>query len=311
VLVLWAEAWKARLRRATPLNVDGAARVERAGGKMLRFAVIGDSGAGSARFQRMLGRIREAGPDFVAHVGDIAYRSPWDLYFFRWLVRAGPPVLVAPGDHDSDDAARRALFERLMGPRTFHLDLPAARLVFVDTAEDRLPPGTAAALARRIDEAPGRRIVVFLHVPPIDPGGGTHCLRPGPELNELRGVLRSRRDRIAALFAGHVHAAWRTEVEGVPLWVTGGGGKDVEPGHPFHFLSVALPETGPIQVGQVNDPESLGLGARAREARYRAVLFWLRFGWVVLAAVAAWGVWSLWPPGRRPGYTAARTRLQG
>jgi hypothetical protein len=285
--LLCAEAWKAGLRRATPLNVDGRARVESSGARTLRFAVLGDSGAGSGRFQRMLGRIRDGQPDFVAHVGDIAYRGEWDFYHFRWLVRGGPTFLVAPGDHDSKNPARRAMFERLIGPRAFHVDLPAARLVFVDTAGDRLPPGTAAALARRIDEAGGRRTVIFLHVPPIDPRGGTHCLRPGAELDELRAVLRARRDRIVALFSGHVHGAYRTTVEGVPLFVSGGGGKDVEPGEPFHFLRVRLPEGGALEVEQVNDPDALALADRMRTAGYYALTLWLRHGWLILAAVTA------------------------
>lgn len=93
---------------AVPGESEGTFRTLPAPGAQaaVRFAVLGDSGGGHAVTRRLLRRIREFDPDFVLHVGDLAYdRATRASLFAQYYgpvgeVAADVPIWVVPGNHD-------------------------------------------------------------------------------------------------------------------------------------------------------------------------------------------------------------------
>src|SRR4029079_4569802 len=93
------------------------ARARKPVGQPVRFAVLGDTGAGTAVEAALANRIGIAKPDFVFIPGDVAYHngllSDYDLRFFPMYnadeasaIHGAPllrsiPFLVAVGNHDS------------------------------------------------------------------------------------------------------------------------------------------------------------------------------------------------------------------
>jgi hypothetical protein len=233
-----------RCRLATP---GGRARTLRfrtpaAPGSRFRFAVVGDSGDLSAAAVALARRVRAGRPDFLIHVGDLAYPNgtirQLDRRFFRPYRRVleRVPLYTTPGNHDLSSRSGYALaFAPLLDDpragRSYAFEWAGAHF-FSLSSPDVAAGDTAAArwLARQLAAVPPDAWrTVFLHEPPYSPGGKR--ITPGIRA-ALPPILEAA--HVDLLLAGHDHLYARSEpicdvVADARLLevISGGGGADL------------------------------------------------------------------------------------
>lgn len=211
------------------------------------FAVLGDSGAGSAAQARVAERLEALRPDFVLHTGDVIYPAGearhLDPRFFRPYRRliATTPFFLSLGNHDVATAGGQAYLEAFPLPRNnpegtrryYSFEYGDARFIALDSNQPPGPDGPMYAwLARELERRAAGWTFAFFHHPPYSSGKhGSHLA-----IREAWGPLFERA-RVAVVFSGHDHTYERTrpirdfaaEGPGVVYVVSGGGGADLYP----------------------------------------------------------------------------------
>jgi len=226
--------------------------------------VLGDSGSASPELDANIAAMAREGALVALHAGDVTYTGP--LEYGRFLAAVGRlpfPVLAVPGDHDRDEEEDYATYDRLVGGRNRFVDGGGVRFVLLDSGDEHVGEAGFAFLERALrDRSRPRRAVVLTHVPPFVPGtpfpasaGRGHALRDAGEARRLVDLLRET--GVSLLACGHIHAYAFDASAGVPLLVSGGGGKDVEPGESFHYARVTLVD--PLRVERVVTAPAEGL----------------------------------------------------
>jgi hypothetical protein len=131
------------------------------------------------------------------------------------------------------------------------------RIVLLDTSQDSVSEASfrfleAALRAPPEPRAGPRWIIVLTHCPPYKPDtprprplGEGHAIQDASIAGRLLDRLREA--HVTLLCAGHIHSFARGDVAGVPLVVSGGGGKDVEPGSAFHYVRITLSDPPKIE----------------------------------------------------------------
>lgn len=274
------DVWRARLAGLAPSTAylcrvrraeDAAPRVVRfrtAGpaDSTVTFAVVGDTGDGSPEAAVLAHRLARNPPDFVLHVGDLAYPSATAAYlnerFFRVYRRllATTTFFVTPGNHDLDAGnAYHPFFAQTTLPRSpggdqyafdwgpVHFVSLSSRALGLDAGADAERAWIAADLARA-RERPWR--IVFQHDPVYSPG----------EKNTVRGLRRTlvpilEAGRVQLLITGHVHLYARAGASCVSdatarvvQVVSGGGSADLDPAVPHPAFPRIVSRTSYLRV---------------------------------------------------------------
>ena len=220
--------------------------------------LIGDSGAASPELRANFEAMAREKALLVLHAGDIAYRGSRQYGRFLAAAEALPfPIFVVPGDHDRDPVHGYAAWDDRFGGRDRVIEKDGLRIVLLDTSDDTVSEASFRflddALRRPPPPAAGPRwIVVLTHCPPYKPGSLSpqaratdHALRDVAAAARL--LERLREAHVTLLCAGHIHGFLRGNQGGVPLVVSGGGGKDVEPGEDFHYVRITLSDPPKIE----------------------------------------------------------------
>ena len=211
-------------------------------GTRFRFALVGDSGDLSPESFALARRIRAGRPDFLLHVGDLAYPDGTLLQLHRRFFRPygrvleRVPLYTTPGNHDygSRSGYRMAFAPIAGGPRAgraYAFEWAGAHFVAVPSPEAGAPD-TAAWLARTLERIPPVAWrTVFLHEPPYSPG--LKRVTPGIRAR-LSPILQAA--HVDLLLAGHEHLYARSEpiCDVVPdarlvEVISGGGGANLDP----------------------------------------------------------------------------------
>lgn len=179
-----------------------------------------------AALARMLSR--QPQPDAVIVTGDLAADGRPEEYdaLRALLARLPMPYFLIPGNHD-DRANLRAAFpaQPWSDSEFLHYTVEHAplRLVALDTVIPGAPGGRLCPrrldwLAARLEEAPDRPTVIFMHHPPFVTGI-SHMDRMG--LEDSTGLARivSRHPHLVRILCGHIHRAIQTTLAGVPVSV--------------------------------------------------------------------------------------------
>jgi 3',5'-cyclic AMP phosphodiesterase CpdA len=163
----------------------------------------------------------ESPPDVVLATGDLVHEGTLAEYrlLSELLAPLEAPVYLIPGNHDDREALRGAFADRSYVPAEGFIhytveDLPL-RLIGLDTFIPDEIGGTLcearlAWLAARLEEAPERPTVVFMHHPPCESGVGqmdAWKLRN----SEAFGEVVVRHPQIERIVCGHLHrpVSWR------------------------------------------------------------------------------------------------------
>ncbi len=237
-------------------------------GNRFRFAVIGDTGSGSAHQLAVARRLTAWKPDFVLHTGDVIYErgeaenfGPRYFTPYRDLI-ARAVVYPSLGNHDYGNAGAANYLAFFEIPRattaeterwyTFHYG--HAQFFGLDTNR---PFGEGSDqyrwLAAQLKASKATWKFAFFHHPPYSGGdhGASHYVR------QAFGPLFERHD-VQVVFTGHDHHYERTKPredfvkDGRPTTyvVTGGGGAWLRAARPkeysavvrstYHFVGVTL-----------------------------------------------------------------------
>lgn len=185
-------------------------------GETAKIAVFGDTQKGLAAFAALADRARAEGIDLAIHTGDLVSRADMGHYTLaiEWVNRAKlGPFVVAPGNHDIKGG--EGLFEDLIGPRQLAFRWGPVDIVIVDNA---VAPPDLAAVDALLKKSVGRPILVFMHVPPVDPAKKM----PKPEYESFLRVIRQYPVRY--VFSGHAHDYTRFEDNRIVFISNGVGG---------------------------------------------------------------------------------------
>lgn len=176
----------------------------------------------------ILGRIGAIGPfDAVLVTGDLSNDGSPESYETACaaLDRLGLPVLAVPGNHDAREGLRAAFTDQPSMPDEglidWVVDLGDTRVIGLDTLVEgqdggRLQAQSLELLAKALQDARGRPVVVALHHPP---------LRTGIRFMDAIG-LENPGDLVAAvskdtgplwILAGHVHGVFLGRVGRHPV----------------------------------------------------------------------------------------------
>lgn len=223
------------------------------------FAVVGDnrggaSGVQSPVFAEILRGINRDSPSLVFNTGDMIYgytkdeatlRRYWQGYK-QAIAPLKVPIFHVPGNHDLFDAQSARVYRELWGAPYFAFDHGNSRFIALDTETEpyRLGAVQTEWLRAQLKGAGQRNVFVFLHKPlfPVDGHIGSSLDRYPAERNEVHRLFIQHRRIIKGVFQGHEHLYNFGERDGVPYYITGGGGANLyvppELGGFHHYLLV-------------------------------------------------------------------------
>ena len=155
-------------------------------------------------------------PDAVLLTGDLVDAGlPEEYDLLRSILADLPqPCYLIPGNHDDRGALAKAFADHAYLPRgaeflNYVVDDHAVRLIGVDSTVPGEPGGElcavrAAWLAARLDEAPDRPTIVFMHHPPFATGIEHMDAMRLRGADRLAAVVRNR-PQVLRILCGHVH----------------------------------------------------------------------------------------------------------
>lgn len=182
------------------------------------------------RFQQALDHALTTHPDAarVVITGDLAHHGdPVEYSLLRDMLKALPlPVSLLIGNHDNRTAFRAAFPDTPVSDGGFvqsYLDLDQHRLVFLDTVDDMaeiehsglLCAQRLAWLDRVLTEARDRKVILFMHHPPITTGFAGMD-RIGLRNRAELAALLQRHSNLCQIVAGHVHRTISGAAAGIP-----------------------------------------------------------------------------------------------
>jgi hypothetical protein len=233
-----SSAYRYRVGSNGQLLASGRLQTARAANEPFRFAVWGDSGAGSTSQKQLARQIDRNWPNLLLHTGDLIYdrgaAQDYDARFFRIYapILARVPFYGSLGNHDVLTRNGQPFLDNFILPRNGPQGLQAERNYSFDYGNAHF-----VALDSNLSEAALRRFVapwldldlrrskavwkfVFFHHPPYSSGEHGDVIRTQRVLTPIftaRGV--------DVVFNGHDHDYERMKpIRGVTYIVTGGGG---------------------------------------------------------------------------------------
>jgi hypothetical protein len=227
------------------------------------FAVLGDnrgddSGDQPHAFIEVIRAVSRASPAFVLDSGDMIYghtpdesklRDQWRRYR-EAIKRFQPPMFHVPGNHDIWDENSGRIYRELWGKPYYSFDHGNTRFIGLDTetANGQLGEEQLHWLEQQFAGLTQRNVFVFLHRPlfPIDGGIGSSLDKYPEERDRIHNLFVRNRKVIRGVFAGHEHLYNFQKRDGVPYYISGGGGAPLymapELGGFHHFLLVRVRE---------------------------------------------------------------------
>jgi len=226
-----------------------------------RFVVVSDTRGNMAVFEEGMARIKEMGVAFILHAGDIAERL--NERQFNWVLHEldemdlRVPFCAVPGDHDTgerlpDPQGRYPLYSSAFGPRRYWFAYGNALFVAFDDSTEIITAENFAWLDETLNRyrAGYEPCFVLFHVPPRT-AGIRHTLSEEDSSKLMRLLSRYK---VSAAFTGHLHSYAHYELEGVPVYSTGGLGEEGPPGEPHGFLVCNVAPDGSFSVEKRDVP---------------------------------------------------------
>lgn len=214
-----------------------------------RFAYLADNRGNLDVLEAIFEQVKADNVGLILHGGDLVIEPATQDY--EWLLheldeaKLSVPFCPVAGNHDicvhePDLAASYRLYSRSFGPRRYWFAYANTLFVVLDTAAETCREVDLRWLDRTLarHRSQYEACIVYTHCPPRDPRKAkAHCLQSGGD--ELECLLKVH--RVTALFASHIHSCLEDRIEGVPVYISGGGGAEAdEPLLPCHYLLCML-----------------------------------------------------------------------
>lgn len=214
----------------------------------IRFAIFGDVAgsefpfasrkSGYYAFKQIIKAITARQPDFAVSTGDLATRAtPLAYRRLRMLLRHVTfPLLATPGNHDivNRGAVQSQFFHGLFGSDHGDITVGCVRLILINNAWGSLTDEQW----RWVEETFAKSCVskftlVFCHKPVFDPREGTfYGMEWRPHAERLHALFV--RNRVSAVFSGHIHSLLHDERDGVRYVISGGAGSKLKSANDEH-----------------------------------------------------------------------------
>ncbi len=214
------------------------------------FVVMGDSRDNDEVFIKCLLAAARYHPLFILHTGDAVSTGSEKQFrhFLAILQQTLPdmPVFVAAGNHELTNGDKRdkgkALFQQLIGPLDYVLDLPGinSRFIVLDNSGYTLTSNQVDYLRTQLSIEYSLKFVL-MHIPPqtlkwID----SHTFTKGADV--FLQTLSGR--NVAGVFYGHYHLYDEAMLDGTRHIITGGAGAPLTRLYfgdtSYHFVVVTL-----------------------------------------------------------------------
>ncbi len=216
------------------------------------FAVMGDTESHTDLYEQALAEAKARGAMLMIHTGDISDGGTADQFKALAAItnKSGVTVRVAVGNHDIAVDDTRALFASYFNTPNIAFDQGGLRFVILDNAHRTVGFSTAtlAWLKKEIADNPHARYVIAYHRPFDIPFGsivGDDETTASRKTNtEFKNLISKA--TVIAIFNGHLHTYLPYTINGIPTYITGGGGGPVQLGlaaftkSAHHFLLVRV-----------------------------------------------------------------------
>ena len=207
------------------------------------FAVIGDTQGNNEALKTAIRQINMVKPDFVVHTGDLtpSGREEEMADFLRTSKELLCPLYSVKGNHDVK-SGQIALYEKLLAPAHYTFDWGENSLMFLDNSSGNLSSEELSYLGDEVGK--GRRKLLFMHMPIVDPRGGTydHAMTDKDSADSFLTLLNNNKKGIRAVFTGHIHMYDQYQKDGVQYVTSGGGGASLyaesAKGGYYHWLLI-------------------------------------------------------------------------
>lgn len=205
------------------------------------FAVMGDNKGNRSVFEPLL---RDIGQDkeiaFAIDDGDLVDKGTVGHYRrFLSQVRENLsiPVLVAIGNHDLNNNGSNKNYQDIFGPTYYSFRVGQGYFIVLDAVTEAGFDKTERQwLEKELQKGRAAKArFIFMHVPIVDPRGGTfHKALPDKDQKDLLDLFR--RYKVTHLFTSHLHGYFSGVQAGVPYTITGGAGGSLQGTDPEHFF---------------------------------------------------------------------------
>jgi 3',5'-cyclic AMP phosphodiesterase CpdA len=216
----------------------------------VRIAVFGDVRSNAAVLEEIIKGIEDDGKyDFAICTGDMV-KNPTEADYRLFCDESleelrETPLLFVPGNHDVDTDVSHptAMYEKYFGEPYYSFSMGGALFVVIDNTVIPMDEKQYSWLKNLLatERSKYGALVVFMHSPPIDlrGGGAWHAMdkAEGAALLELLKQYNT-----SAIFCSHIHSFYEWEWNGIPIWVSGGGGASQDEDKPplYHYLEVSV-----------------------------------------------------------------------
>lgn len=225
------------------------------------FAVMADSGNNNLVLEKIIRHARRSDTkyDFILYLGDLVMNRH-ETYFYWMLSEIQPklhhkPFYMVPGNHDviHDGDTDKSFYRSVMGPTYYWFGYGDTLFIGLDSSAEYMEEEQFLWLENTLNKIKPNfsHCIIFSHRPPqIVPGRRDHKMDDA-SIARLRQIVRRHRNKIDAMFFGHVHYFSEQKFEGVPIYTapTAGQGSSVD--KRFGYIGVQVTRKGVTDVRPV------------------------------------------------------------
>ncbi|MBF9016414.1 MULTISPECIES: ferritin family protein [unclassified Oceanispirochaeta] len=134
------------------------------------------------------------------------------------------PVTCLKGNHDTE------YYDEFFGSPNYALASEDLLIIVLDNAARVFTPEALDFCKKVLHKEDAENIIFAFHYPPPNPVAG-NSINPS-EWEDFRAIYGVYMDKILYFVSGHVHSMVETEIDGIPVLITGGAGARIEQMNP-------------------------------------------------------------------------------
>ena len=229
-----------------------------------RIAIYGDTRGDNATHARVVKAISTFSPDLVFHTGDLSTqgKSADEFDAFKSVIKALGNAEFYPvrGNHERDEQLFLSYFTQLCGSSRYVLERDSLVFIALDSSIG-IKPGSEQLvwLQQQLSRHQDQPVILLVHHPVFSSGAHGDELGLGVWLPALL-----ENSSVKAVISGHEHSYERSEYQGIPYLVSGGGGspfRETRNPNPYSRLFIIshhfiiMDREGPVLKCRVFDPD--------------------------------------------------------